>query len=73
MNVNTENYGRARQAADNNILRRMRITCWVNKAIDAHSEYVIFIAFPLQQLLGEYASMLRYMCIASFVIDQLIT
>ena len=49
MNVNTENYGRARQAADNNTLRRMRVTCWINKAIDAHSEYVIFFAFRLQQ------------------------
>jgi hypothetical protein len=49
MNVNTENYGKARQAADSNILRRMRVTCLINKAIDPHSEYVIFIVFPLQQ------------------------
>jgi len=49
MNVNTENYGTARQAADDNILQRMRFACWINKAIDELSEYVIFIAFPLQQ------------------------
>jgi len=28
---------------------RMRIACWINNTIDAHSEYVILIAFPLQQ------------------------
>jgi len=30
---------------------RMRIACWIRKAIDTHSEYVILIAFPLQQWL----------------------
>jgi len=30
---------------------RMRIACWIPKATDTHSEYVIFIAFPLQQWL----------------------
>jgi hypothetical protein len=39
---------------------RMRIACWVTRAINTHSEYVIFIAFPLQQWLHERASMLRY-------------
>jgi hypothetical protein len=36
-----------------------RIACRVPKATNAHSEYVILIAFPLQ-LLHEHASMLRY-------------
>jgi hypothetical protein len=39
---------------------RMRITCWVPKATNTHSEYVIHIAFPQQQWLDERASMLRY-------------
>jgi hypothetical protein len=43
-----------------NLKERGRIT----KATDTHSEYVIFIAFPWQQWLGERASMLRYTCIA---------
>jgi hypothetical protein len=38
----------------------MRIACWILKATNTHSEYVIFIAFPLQQWLIEPASMLRY-------------
>jgi len=28
---------------------RMRIACWVPKATNTHSEYVILIAFPLQR------------------------
>jgi hypothetical protein len=39
---------------------RMRITCWTTKATNTHSEYVILIAFPLQQLVHERASTLRY-------------
>jgi hypothetical protein len=41
-----EKYGTARQATEDNIMRRMRITCWITKATDRHSEYVILIAFP---------------------------
>ena len=28
---------------------RMGIACWITKATDTHSEYVILIAFPLQK------------------------
>jgi hypothetical protein len=61
---NVEKYGTARQATDDNIIRRMRCVCWITKATDTHSEYVILIALPWQQCLRECASMLRYMCIA---------
>ena len=47
------------QATDDNIMQRMRFACCVTKATDTHSEYVIIIAFPLQQLLHEQASELR--------------
>ena len=30
---------------------RMRIACWIPKATNTHSEYVILITFPLQQWL----------------------
>ena len=40
--------------------RRMRCACWITKAKNTHSEYVILIAFPWQQWLRERASMLRY-------------
>jgi hypothetical protein len=48
-------------------IRRMRIACWMTKATNTHSEYVIFIAFPLQQLLLGRASMLLYTYIACLV------
>ena len=51
---------RAGQATDDKIIRRMRIACWIPKATNTHSQYVTLIAFPLQQLLHERASMLRY-------------
>jgi len=28
---------------------RMRISCWIPKATDTHSEYVVHLAVPLQQ------------------------
>jgi hypothetical protein len=53
-----EKYGTARQATDDNIIRRMRFACWITKATDTHSEYVIPIGFPRQQWLRERSSML---------------
>jgi hypothetical protein len=41
-------------------IRRMRIACWIPKATDTPSEYVLLIAFPLHQWLHERASALRY-------------
>jgi len=38
----------------------MRFACWIPNTTDTHSEYVIFIAFPLHQWLQERASILRY-------------
>ena len=49
---------RSREARDKNITLRMRIACWINKAKNAHSKYVIFIAFPRRKWLSERAAML---------------
>jgi hypothetical protein len=46
---------------------RTRIACLVPKATHKHSEYVILVAFPLQQWLHERASMLGYTWIAYLV------
>jgi len=35
---------------------RMRIACWITTNTDTHSEYVIFIVFPLQQWLQSRSS-----------------
>ena len=45
---NVEKYGTGRQATDDNIIRPMRIACWIIKATDTNSKYVILIAFPRQ-------------------------
>ena len=42
--------------------------CWMRKATNTHSEYVILIAFPLQQWLREHTSTFRYTYIACLVI-----
>jgi hypothetical protein len=47
---------------------RMRIACWTPKATDTHSQYVLFVAFPLQQWLHEHAALLRYTYIACIVV-----
>ena len=38
-------YGTGKQATDNNITRRMRFECYITKATDIHSEYVILNCF----------------------------
>jgi hypothetical protein len=36
-------HGTARQASGDNIKRGMRFPCWITKATDTHSEYVILL------------------------------
>jgi hypothetical protein len=58
---NVETYDTARQATVENIcvLWRMLFACCVTKATYTHSEYVIIIPLPGQQLFREHASMSR--------------
>ena len=60
-------YGTAGETIDDNIIRRMRIACWVSKATDIQSEYLILIAIPRQWCVRERASMLRYTYVVSLV------
>jgi hypothetical protein len=64
---NVERYGTARQTTGDNIMRRMRFSCWTTKATDTHSEYETYIAFPRQRWSRERASVLRDSCIACLV------
>ena len=48
----------ARQATDNTI-RRMCVACWITKATNTHSEYVVLAAFSRQQWLRERVSVVR--------------
>jgi len=49
---------------------RMCIACWIPKAIKTHSEYIILIAFQLQQWLHKRISMLQYTYIAYLVTSK---
>ena len=42
---NVEKYGTARLSTDGDITRRTRCACWISKATDTHSEYVMLITF----------------------------
>ena len=50
---------------------RMLIACWMTKATNTHSEYVILISFPLQQWLHERPPLFRYTYISGLVKVQL--
>ena len=45
---NVEKFDRTGEATDD-LIRRMRLACWIIKDTDTHSEYVVLIAFPQQQ------------------------
>jgi hypothetical protein len=78
---NVEEYGRARQATDDNIIRFMDFACWITKATGTQSEYVTLIAFPrlywlcelfsilswtyIEILVARYVSMLRTILLSS--------
>jgi hypothetical protein len=59
-----------RRGKQHTTIWRIRIACWIPKASHtyAHSEYVIRIAFPLQQWLCERVSVSRYTFIACLVL-----
>jgi hypothetical protein len=48
----------------------MCIACWIPKATNTHSQYVIHIAFPLQKCLHNRAPMLRYTHIVYLVVHR---
>jgi len=66
-------YGRARQTAYENIIRRRKDAIYISdnhdKYRDTHA-YWILIAFPRQQRLRERASMLCYTCLVCPVVNR---
>ena len=46
---------------------RMHTACWITKATNTYSDYVILIAFPLHQWLHICSSVFRYMYIVCLV------
>jgi len=49
---------------------RMLYVCWTTKATNKHLEYVICVAFPLQQWLNKRTPVLRYTYIACLVMHN---
>jgi hypothetical protein len=49
----------ARQATDDNIIRRMRVARWLANATETHSEYDMLIPFPWQQRIRVHDLTLR--------------
>jgi len=47
--IQVEKYGTAWPATEDNIIRCKRFACWIPKAKNTHSEYVILIAFSRRQ------------------------
>jgi hypothetical protein len=50
---NVEKSCRAGQATDDNVIQPTRCACWITKATNAQSEYVILFTFRWQQWLHE--------------------
>jgi hypothetical protein len=61
-----EKFCTAGQAIDNNMA--MSIACWITKATNTYSGYVILIALALQQSLHKYAYMSDYTHTACLVV-----
>ena len=61
-----EKYGTAGQAADNNIIQRKRFACWITKATNTISQYLLLISYARQQLFRERVSMLRHSTLPVF-------
>jgi len=67
-------YGRVRQTTDGNKTRCIRCACWINKATDRHSEYVILIALRRKQWFRERPLvLLSYVHFLSFSSYLLVT
>jgi hypothetical protein len=49
----------------------MGIACWITKATDTNSEYVILIAFPQQQESRKRAPVVRCTCISCLVLPDI--
>jgi len=66
-------HGTARQATDDKIIRRMRIVCWITKATNTYSEYIILIAFSLKLMVtGTCPNVTLYVrCLSFFLLNAI--
>jgi len=57
MAYNVEEYGKTRQATNDNIIGHMCYACWIAKDSDIPLQYVMLTAIPRQELLHQIASL----------------
>jgi hypothetical protein len=55
-----QQYGTARQATDDDIIRRMLFACWITMATETRSEYITVLLFPRKQCLCQSALFLCF-------------
>ena len=59
---NVEKYGWARQVTDDNTIQHMHLSCWITKATNIHSEYVILLVFPSATVVTWMHPYFRFIC-----------
>jgi hypothetical protein len=70
---NVEKYGTAGQATDYNIIWRLRFACWITKATDTHSEYVLLIVTIKMVTRTRFdVTLMRTLCLVLFLIFYLL-
>ena len=60
--MNVKKYDTTWQATHDNIIRRMRLACWVTNVTNTHSEYVTIIIFPRQNMVTRTLLNITFMC-----------
>jgi len=63
-------YSTAQQATDDNIIQGMRFACWLIKATDTHSKYVLLNAFARQQLLHKIRLIVSFIGTLSGLLEK---
>jgi hypothetical protein len=61
-----EKYGTVGQTINDNIIQCTRFVCWVPKATNTNSQYVLLISFARQQGFRERVSVLRHSTLLVF-------
>jgi hypothetical protein len=57
---------------DDNIVWRMCFACWITKAAETHSKYIILIAFPWQHWICKHASMVHYCTLPVLYMNEIL-
>jgi hypothetical protein len=62
LSMNVEKYDTTRQTTHDDIIRRMRLACWVTNVTNIHAEYVIIIVFRKQTMVTRTLLNITFVC-----------